>query len=252
MACIFAFLSVFLLFAVYNKAKFTNCLLTAACGLCQTAKQEEIKFMKKVAIAIVLVVVCLVLTACGANAQITELQAELKQAQIELAQKEYDLAAALAVLENSKIYPDTVFTTASVPYPSYDKGVTPATLVTMSATYSYSGAYLIGTVNQNGSPNISYMIYSVYAHEGEYYVVMGVGAKLNQTQTNLKREGEGYFVWIANYDAEGSTANAKYATMGIKMFTKAVDDVTPYYGYFKLNTEKTYYIFKVTEFWQIG
>ena len=91
----------------------------------------------------------------------------------------------------------------------------------MNALNSYSGVYLISTVNEDGTPHCGYFIYGCVKHEDKYYLQFGLAE--NQTRENLVRTGECVAVYAACPDmtVEGATP---YAVSGARMWGKLVTD----------------------------
>lgn len=174
--------------------------------------------MKK--IIVMVLVIALTLTAfagCGNN---TELEAKVAELQ--------------GIIDNSKVYPNEPFTSASKPQAKYDLGVTPQELADMG--YNFKGTYLFITTNPDGTPNAGYMIYSVVKSGDKFYITQD--ASRHQTGANLLREKGGLAVWAANYNSEGSlmedkvdknpkqdpTITKNWSTRGIKMTLKLNED----------------------------
>lgn len=66
----------------------------------------------------------------------------------------------------------------------------------MNAINSFSGTYLVSTVNPDGTPNTAFFIFSMVKHEDAYYLQLGLAP--NQSKLNLEANGNGMVVYAAN------------------------------------------------------
>ena len=90
----------------------------------------------------------------------------------------------------------------------------------MNALNSFSGFYIISTVNPDGTPNSAFFIYSMVKHEDKYYLQLGIAE--NQSKANLLANGKGVAVYAA---APSTEEGAKpYAVAGARMRFEAVTD----------------------------
>ncbi len=116
--------------------------------------------------------------------------------------------------------PDT-FTNASVTSESDYKVVSSDADDVMAAMSKYKGTYLHATVNEDGSVNVGYFIYSLKkAEDGSYYITQTFGANddgsVNQTVKNLEREKKGtaYFISHSYGEITGTARNVYVAVTG--------------------------------------
>lgn len=168
--------------------------------------------MKK--IIVMVLVIALTLTAfagCGNN---TELEAKVAELQ--------------GIIDNSKVYPNEPFTSASKPFEKYNLGATPEDLLN---GYGVGGTFLFATINPDGTPNVGYMIYSVKKVGDKYYITQPTNS--HQTGINLLREKGGLAIWAANYDSKGSLIDnpekdpnktKMWSTRGLKMTLELCED----------------------------
>ena len=91
----------------------------------------------------------------------------------------------------------------------------------MNALNSYSGTYLISTVNADGTPHCGYFIYGCVKHDDKYYLQFGLAE--NQTRENLIATGKCVAVYAANPDLEAEDAKP-YAMSGARMWGELVTD----------------------------
>jgi len=89
----------------------------------------------------------------------------------------------------------------------------------MDAINSFSGFYAVSTVNEDGTPQLGYYIYSCYKHEDTYYI--GLGIAENQTRVNIENGSEAIAMY-AKLPPEDGTDN--YASYGARMWLKPVED----------------------------
>lgn len=89
----------------------------------------------------------------------------------------------------------------------------------MNALNSFSGTYLLSTVNPDGTANCGFFIYGCVKHEDVYYLQLGLAE--NQSRQNLLRTGEGLAVYAANPAGEDAKP---YAVAGARMRVKVVTD----------------------------
>ena len=90
----------------------------------------------------------------------------------------------------------------------------------MNAMNSFSGFYIISTVNPDGTPNAAFFICSMVKHEDKYYLQLGLAD--NQTKANLAANGVGVAVYAAS--PSGEEGAMPYAVAGARMRFKAVTD----------------------------
>ena len=86
----------------------------------------------------------------------------------------------------------------------------------MNALNSYSGFYIVTTVNPDGSANAAFFIYGCIKLEDKYYLQLGLAP--NQTTQNLEANGCGVAVY-APVPTEGN-----YPTTGARMTFTIVTD----------------------------
>ncbi|MBQ2990497.1 MAG: hypothetical protein IJD60_04305 [Clostridia bacterium] len=90
----------------------------------------------------------------------------------------------------------------------------------MNAINTFSGTYVVTTVNPDGTPNAAYFIFSMVKHEGEYYLQLGLAE--NQSKANLTAGSKGVAVYAANpTGAEGAPA---YSVSGARIWFEALED----------------------------
>lgn len=90
----------------------------------------------------------------------------------------------------------------------------------MNAVNSFSGFYLVSTVNPDGTPNAAFFIFSMVKHEDKYYLQLGLAE--NQSKANLAANGNGVAVYAATPSNE---EDAKpYAVAGARITFQAVTD----------------------------
>lgn len=219
--------------------------------------------MKKVriiAIALALTMVIAMLAGCvkqedvdavqakldAANAELTKVKGDLESTKADLATTEGELKTAEDTLNNSKVFPQDPFTSASVPLDKYDLGATPQSFIDAG----YTGTYLISTVNPDGTANVGYLIFGLKVYEGGYYLVMN---EKKQSGINLARNGEGVLVWAANYDAEGSIEGKNWSTLGLKMTINIVAETDPAYkALMPENPSSPTHVYKVVSYVALG
>ena len=90
----------------------------------------------------------------------------------------------------------------------------------MNAINSFSGFYLVCTTNPDGTANAGFFIFGCIAHEGKYYLKLGLAE--NQSRHNLLTNGEGVAVYAAN--PSGEEGAKPYAVAGAKMRFAVVTD----------------------------
>ena len=90
----------------------------------------------------------------------------------------------------------------------------------MNAINTFSGTYVVTTVNPDGTPNAAYFIFSMVKHGEEYYLQLGLAE--NQSKANLNAGSKGVAVYAANpTGAEGAPA---YSTSGARIWFEALED----------------------------
>ena len=82
----------------------------------------------------------------------------------------------------------------------------------MEAINSPSGSYVISTVNEDGTPQVGFFVYSMLKDGDTYYLQLGLAE--NQTRVNLERTGQAMALYAANPEED---ANAQYAVAGARM-----------------------------------
>ena len=127
------------------------------------------------------------------------------------------LLIALALLGSAALAEDAV-SSASVSDSFAQFALTGDDL--MNAINTFSGTYVVTTVNPDGTPNAAYFIFSMVKHEGEYYLQLGLAP--NQSKANLDAGSKGVAVYAANpTGAEGAPA---YSVSGARIWFEALDD----------------------------
>ena len=90
----------------------------------------------------------------------------------------------------------------------------------MNAINSFSGAYIVTTVNEDGTPLSGFFVYScVKDEDGNYYLQLGLAE--NQTRANILANGMAYAVYAA---LPAEDAEAGYCTTGARMELELVTD----------------------------
>ena len=90
----------------------------------------------------------------------------------------------------------------------------------MNAINTFSGTYVVTTVNPDGTPNAAYFIFSMVKHGEEYYLQLGLAE--NQSKANLNAGSKGVAVYAANpTGAEGAPA---YSVSGARIWFEALED----------------------------
>ena len=90
----------------------------------------------------------------------------------------------------------------------------------MNAVNTFSGTYVVTTVNPDGTPNAAYFIFSIVKHADNYYLQLGLAE--NQSKANLNAGSKGVAVYAANpTGAEGTPA---YSTSGARIWFEALED----------------------------
>ena len=89
----------------------------------------------------------------------------------------------------------------------------------MDAINSYTGSYVVSTVNEDGTPHIGFYVYSMVKDGEDYYLQLGLAE--NQTRVNLERTGVAMALYAANPDPE---ADNQYAVTGARMNLELVTD----------------------------
>jgi len=112
-----------------------------------------------------------------------------------------------------------------------------------NAINSYSGTYLVGSVDEEGNQNIGYFIFGMVEKDGEYYLQLGLADNLSKA--NLKATGK----LIAVYAAAPS--EKPFATAGAHIWAEMVTDEELFNA---LNTagSATVMFFHVTEVRPLG
>ena len=90
----------------------------------------------------------------------------------------------------------------------------------MNAINTFSGTYVVTTVNPDGTPNAAYFIFSMVKHGEEYYLQLGLAE--NQSKANLLANGNGLAVYAANPE-EGAKP---YAVAGARIRFVDIEDQT--------------------------
>ena len=90
----------------------------------------------------------------------------------------------------------------------------------MNAINTFSGTYVVTTVNPDGTPNAAYFIFSMVKHREEYYLQLGLAE--DQSKANLNAGSKGVAVYAANpTGAEGAPA---YSVSGARIWFEALED----------------------------
>lgn len=90
----------------------------------------------------------------------------------------------------------------------------------MNAINTFSGTYVVTTVNPDGTPNAAYFIFSMVKHGEDYYLQLGLAE--NQSKSNLNAGSKGVAVYAANpTGAEGAPA---YSVSGARIWFEALED----------------------------
>ena len=90
----------------------------------------------------------------------------------------------------------------------------------MNAINTFSGTYVVTTVNPDGTPNAAYFIFSMVKHGEDYYLQLGLAE--NQSKANLNAGSKGVAVYAANpTGAEGAPA---YSVSGARIWFEALED----------------------------
>ena len=89
----------------------------------------------------------------------------------------------------------------------------------MDAINSFSGAYIVTTVNEDGSPRSGFFVYSCVKDGEDYYLLLGLAE--NQTRANILAHGMAYAVYAA---LPAEDAEAGYCTTGARMELELVED----------------------------
>ena len=86
----------------------------------------------------------------------------------------------------------------------------------MNAINSYSGAFIVSTVNPDGSANAAFFCFGMVKKDDIYYVQLGLAP--NQSMLNLQATGEGVAVYAA------APTDQSFSTAGARMTLKLVTD----------------------------
>ncbi len=89
----------------------------------------------------------------------------------------------------------------------------------MDAVNGPSGSYVVSTVNEDGTPQVGFFVYSMLKDGDTYYLQLGLAE--NQTRANLERTGLAMALYAANPEED---ANAQYAVAGARMGLELVTD----------------------------
>ena len=90
----------------------------------------------------------------------------------------------------------------------------------MNAVNSFSGFYLVSTVNPDGTPNSAFFIFSIKKLNDKYYLQLGLAA--NQSKANLEANACGVAVYAANPSNEEGAK--PYAVAGARIYFDAIED----------------------------
>lgn len=90
----------------------------------------------------------------------------------------------------------------------------------MNAINTFSGTYVVTTVNPDGTPNAAYFIFSMVKHGEEYYLQLGLAE--NQSKANLNAGSKGVAVYAAN--PTGAKGAPAYSTSGARIWFEALED----------------------------
>lgn len=86
----------------------------------------------------------------------------------------------------------------------------------MNAINSYSGAFIVSTVNPDGTPNAAFFCFGMVKKDDTYYVQLGLAP--NQSMLNLQTTGEGVAVYAA------APTDQTFSTAGARMTIRLVTD----------------------------
>ena len=89
----------------------------------------------------------------------------------------------------------------------------------MDAINRPSGSYVISTVNEDGTPQVGFFVYSMLKDGDTYYLMLGLAE--NQTRVNLERDKVAMALYAANPEED---AEAQYAVSGARMGLELVTD----------------------------
>ena len=89
----------------------------------------------------------------------------------------------------------------------------------MDAINSFTGSYVVSTVNEDGTPQVGFYIYSMVKDGEDYYLALGLAE--NQTRVNIERTGEAMALYAAN---PAPDAENQYAVAGARMNLELVTD----------------------------
>ena len=89
----------------------------------------------------------------------------------------------------------------------------------MDAINGPSGSYVISTVNEDGTPQVGFFVYSMLKDGDTYYLMLGLAE--NQTRVNLERDKVAMALYAANPEED---AEAQYAVSGARMGLELVTD----------------------------
>ena len=107
---------------------------------------------------------------------------------------------------------DAVTTASVVDY--FGTVMTAEALVASISTYN--GFFSVSTVNEDGTPNVGFFIFSAMEHEGKLYLQFGLAE--NQTRKNMEN-GSAVMVMYAPLPTEGT-----YPMVGARLMCEAVPE----------------------------
>ncbi len=118
----------------------------------------------------------------------------------------------------------------------------------MNAVNSYSGFYLVSTVNPDGTANAAYFIFAITKYEDKYYLRLGLAE--NQSKINLEANGNGVAVYAATPSSEEGAK--PYAVSGARMVFSKITDEAVAEALAKEANSDTAMFFEITEVKPLG
>ena len=89
----------------------------------------------------------------------------------------------------------------------------------MEAVNSFSGFYAVSTVNEDGTPQLGYFVFSMQKDGDEYYLLLGL--EENQTREYLLRTGTATAMYAVRPEDD---AQPQYAVSGARLNLELVTD----------------------------
>lgn len=118
----------------------------------------------------------------------------------------------------------------------------------MNAVNSFSGFYLVSTVNPDGTANSAYFIFAITKYEDKYYLRLGLAE--NQSKINLEANGCGVAVYAASPSNEEGAK--PYAVSGARMTFSKVTDTAVEEALVKESGSDTAMFFEITNVAPLG